>query len=95
MVKCFLRVANSIRVSLILVVNECTVQTSGGSLFCYLGTYLFLKFQKADEPSTGFSQNEMETITTWQMTAFSLRSITAVLRRENKPLFGALNARQV
>lgn len=50
--------------------------------------------RKADELTTVFGQNGLETITAWQMTAFTLRSIAVVLRRENKPLFGALNARQ-
>uniref|UniRef100_A0A915CE69 E3 ubiquitin-protein ligase n=1 Tax=Parascaris univalens TaxID=6257 RepID=A0A915CE69_PARUN len=47
-----------------------------------------------EDPCTNFGKNVMETVTAWQMTAFALRSIAAVLRCEKKPLFGAFNTRQ-
>uniref|UniRef100_A0A9J2QBD1 E3 ubiquitin-protein ligase n=1 Tax=Ascaris lumbricoides TaxID=6252 RepID=A0A9J2QBD1_ASCLU len=47
-----------------------------------------------EEQCTNLGKNVMETVTAWQMTAFALRSIAAVLRCEKKPLFGAFNTRQ-
>lgn len=37
----------------------------------------------------------LATITTWQSTVHVIRSISAILQSEGKPLFGALNTRQV
>uniref|UniRef100_A0A158Q8Z9 E3 ubiquitin-protein ligase n=1 Tax=Elaeophora elaphi TaxID=1147741 RepID=A0A158Q8Z9_9BILA len=47
-----------------------------------------------DGASGYFNQEVMEAVSTFQTTAFSLRSIATVLRRGGKPLFGAWSARQ-
>ncbi|KHN74188.1 E3 ubiquitin-protein ligase ubr-1 [Toxocara canis] len=52
------------------------------------------RFEPPEEPLTNLGKNVMETVTAWQITAFALRSIAAVLRCEKKPLFGAFNTRQ-
>ncbi|EJD74645.1 E3 ubiquitin-protein ligase UBR2 [Loa loa] len=47
-----------------------------------------------DGTSGYFNREIVEAVSTFQTAAFSLRSIAAVLRRGDKPLFGAWNARQ-
>uniref|UniRef100_A0A158R6B5 E3 ubiquitin-protein ligase n=1 Tax=Syphacia muris TaxID=451379 RepID=A0A158R6B5_9BILA len=59
---------------------------------CFLETAYTVK--EIDKVKTVFPRNVLEMITAWQMAAFTLKSIAVVLRREGKPLFGALNARQ-
>lgn len=67
-------------------------------LFKHVVLFRMLSLQRSDaleEQCTNLGKNVMETVTAWQMTAFALRSIAAVLRCEKKPLFGAFNTRQV
>lgn len=55
----------------------------------------FLMTQVKDQSSDDKLKSYLSAITTWQSTVHVIRSVAAILQAENKPLFGALNTRQV